>query len=40
LMTFWFIPRMKMSILSICTSYFSDCEIIVYMLSCPSAISG
>jgi hypothetical protein len=40
LMTFWFIPIMKMSILSIYTSYFSNCVIIVYMLSCPNVISG
>jgi hypothetical protein len=36
----WSIPRMKTSILSIYTSCFSDCAIIVFMLSCLSVISG
>jgi hypothetical protein len=40
LMIFWFIPKMKLSMLSIYTSYFSDCAIIVYMLRCPNVISG
>jgi hypothetical protein len=34
LMIFWSIPRMKMNIPSICTSCFSDCAIIIFMLSC------
>jgi hypothetical protein len=34
------IQRMKTSIPSICTSYFSDCGIITYMLNCPNVISS
>jgi hypothetical protein len=34
------IQRIKTSIMSICTSYFSDCEIITYMLNFPNVNSG
>ena len=40
LMIFWSIPRMKTNILSICTSCFSDCVIIVFMLSCLNVSFG
>jgi hypothetical protein len=40
LMISWSIQRMKTSILSIYTSYFSNCAITAYMLSCQNVISG
>jgi hypothetical protein len=40
LTTFWCIPKMKPSTLSICISYFRDCVTISCMLNCPNVNSG